>query len=69
MQSIRSHLTISCCTGGQVLSPQHAGRKGEGFGKAPVIAEVSLLPPGPNQAVTGAPLAPHLNPSMLGTGN
>lgn len=39
---------------GQVLSPQHAGRRGEGFAKAPVLAEVSLLPMGPDQVATGA---------------
>lgn len=38
---------------GQVLSLQPAGRKGEGFAQAQVIAEVSLLPAGPNQAATG----------------
>lgn len=38
---------------GQVLAPKHAGAQGEGFARAPVMAEVSLLPAGPSQGAVG----------------
>ncbi|KAK9789953.1 hypothetical protein WJX73_002050 [Symbiochloris irregularis] len=37
----------------QVLAPKHAGAQGDGFAKAPVMAEVSLLPAGPSQGAIG----------------
>ena len=51
--------TLSCallvtCTTPQVLKPQQAGRAGEGFAAAAVVADVSLRPPGPGLPATGA---------------
>ena len=57
---IRMNMVIKCmrqssrsalCT--QVIGPKRAGHAGEGFAKAALLADVSLLPEGPNQDPVG----------------
>ncbi len=36
----------------QVLGPRRPGHAGEGFAKAALLAEVSLAPDGPNEALS-----------------
>ena len=37
----------------QVIGPRRPGHAGEGFGRAALLADVSLLPEGPNQDPAG----------------
>ena len=51
IKCMRQASKSALCT--QVIGPKRAGHAGEGFAKAALLADVSLLPEGPNQDPVG----------------